>query len=102
MEPASKLRSIELLEQYFGIKHRRQNYYDSAKDWLSLKSKVESTAVNFAKRHYAFCYDILFYPKLRNRLICNFSLILKPNTGIGLSVFYFKKTLMLRIRKKEA
>ncbi len=61
MEPASKLRSIELLEQYFGIKHRRQNYYESAKDWLSLKSKVESIAVNFAKKHYDFCYDILFY-----------------------------------------
>lgn len=61
MEPASKLRSIELLEQYFGIKHRRQNYYESAKDWLTLKSKVESIAINFAKKHYAFCYDILFY-----------------------------------------
>ena len=61
MEPASKLRSIELLEQYFGIKHRRQNYYESAKDWLSLKSKVESIAVNFAKKRYAFSYDILFY-----------------------------------------
>ena len=27
MEPAPKLRSIELLEEYFGIKQRRQNYY---------------------------------------------------------------------------
>jgi len=32
MEPASKLRSIELMEQYFGIRHRRQGYYDSVKD----------------------------------------------------------------------
>jgi transposase len=61
MEPASKLRSIELMEQYFGIRHRRQSYYDSAKDWLSLKSKAESIAVSFAKEHYGFCYDILFY-----------------------------------------
>ncbi len=30
IEPASKLRSIELLEEYFGIKHRRQIYYESA------------------------------------------------------------------------
>lgn len=36
MEPASKLRSIELIEQYFGIKHRRQQNYESAKDWLLL------------------------------------------------------------------
>lgn len=61
MEPASKLRSIELIEQYFGIKHRRQNFYKSANDWLSLKSKVESIVVNFAKKHYGFCYDLLFY-----------------------------------------
>jgi hypothetical protein len=27
IEPASKLRSIELLDEYFGIKHRRQSYY---------------------------------------------------------------------------
>lgn len=61
MEPASKLRSIELIEQYFGIRHRRQNYYESAKDWLSLKTKVESIVVDFAKKHYEFCYDILLY-----------------------------------------
>ncbi|NJM79193.1 MAG: hypothetical protein HC854_05260 [Flavobacterium sp.] len=30
--PASKLRSIEVLETYFGIKHRRQNYYKEAKN----------------------------------------------------------------------
>lgn len=29
-EPASKLRSIELLDEYFGIRHRRQSYYEYA------------------------------------------------------------------------
>lgn len=61
MEPASKLRSIELIEQYFGIKHRRQSFYESTVLWLSLKSKVESIALKFAKKHYEFTYDILFY-----------------------------------------
>jgi transposase len=61
MEPASKLRSIQLIEQYFGIKHRRQSFYDSAVQWLSLKSKVESIALKFAKKQYEFTYDILFY-----------------------------------------
>lgn len=60
-EPASKLRSIELLEQYFGIKHRRQSYYESVKKWLELKEKTEKMAVNFAKKHYNFTYDLLFY-----------------------------------------
>jgi len=61
VEPASKLHSIELLEQYFGIRHRRQSFYESAKEWLILKSKVESITVKFAKKQFDFNYDILFY-----------------------------------------
>jgi hypothetical protein len=61
MEPASKLRSIELIEEYFGIRHRRQDYYSSAPQWLSLKSKVEASTLTFAGRHYAFSFDLLFY-----------------------------------------
>jgi Transposase DDE domain len=61
MEPASKLRSIELLEEYFGIKHRRQSYYNAAPEWLSLKSKTENIALAFARKHYAFNFDLLFY-----------------------------------------
>ena len=60
-EPASKLRSIETLEQYFGIKHHRQSYYESAKKWRELKEKTEKIAVSFAKKHYDFTYDLLFY-----------------------------------------
>jgi len=61
VEPASKLRSIELLDEYFGIKHRRQSFYESAPKWLDLKEKVERVTVIFAKKHYSFNYDILFY-----------------------------------------
>lgn len=61
MEPASKLRSIELLEEYFGIRHRRQSYYRSAPLWPGLKSKAEGIALAFAKKHYTFNYDLLFY-----------------------------------------
>jgi hypothetical protein len=61
MEPASKLRSIELLYEYFGIRHRRQNYYQSALLWLDLKTKAESLIIGFAKKSYAFSFDILFY-----------------------------------------
>lgn len=61
MEPASKLRSIELMEEYFGIKHRRQNYYRSAPQWPGLKSKAENIALAFADKHYAFNFDLLFY-----------------------------------------
>ena len=61
VEPASKLRSIELLESHFGIKHRRQSYYKSAPQWLKLKGKIEDNVVDFAMKHYAFNFDLLFY-----------------------------------------
>ena len=60
-EPASKLRSIVLLQEYFGIRHRRQNYYAHAPGWLALKSKAESIALTFARKHYSFNFDLLFY-----------------------------------------
>ena len=61
IEPASKLRSIELLEEYFGIKHRRQVYYESAPQWSNLKTKTESISLRFAKQLYQFKFDLLFY-----------------------------------------
>lgn len=64
VEPASKLRSIELLEEYFGIKHRRQSYYQSAPQWLALKSKAETIALEFAKSIMA------------SNLICCFMMLL--------------------------
>lgn len=60
-EPCSKLRSIELLEVYFGIRHRRQRYYESAKKWIDLKEKIEKQTVHFARKHYAFDFSLIFY-----------------------------------------
>ncbi len=61
LEPASKLRSIELIETYFGIQHRRQNYYKEAKKWISLKSEVLEKVYKFAQQEYGFDYSLLFY-----------------------------------------
>jgi transposase len=61
VEPASKLRSIELLNDYFGIKHRRQLFYESVSKWLELKKKASKLVLEFAKEHYNFNFDILFY-----------------------------------------
>ena len=60
-EPASKLRSIDLMEQFFGISHQRKTYYKLAPTWLSLKEGIESKVIAFAKQRYDFNYDILFY-----------------------------------------
>jgi len=61
MEPASKLRSIELLETYFGIRHRRQRFYEAAARWLSLKQEVEKQTLRFAEDEFQIDYRLLFY-----------------------------------------
>lgn len=60
-EPASKLRSLELMEQFFGIKHSRKTYYKIAPKCIELKESVEHKVIAFAKQNYAFQFDIVFY-----------------------------------------
>ncbi len=60
-EPASKLRSLELMEHYFGIYHSRKTYYRMAPKWIRLKDLTENKVVSFAKEFYSFNYDLLFY-----------------------------------------
>lgn len=60
-EPASKLHSIELIETYFGIRHRRQRFYESARKWLDLKERIEKQTLDFAKKQYGFDFSLLFY-----------------------------------------
>lgn len=60
-EPSSKLRSIELMEVYFGIKHRRQRFYESAPKWLFLKETIERRTLDFARKQYGFDFSLLFY-----------------------------------------
>lgn len=60
-EPASKLRSLELMEQFFGICHSRKAYYKIAPNSIDLKKTVEDKVVKFAQVHYSFNFDILFY-----------------------------------------
>ncbi len=61
IEPASKLRSLELLETYFNIKHRRQSLYDMLPKLLKLKNKVEELTLNFAVKEFNFDFTIVFY-----------------------------------------
>ncbi len=61
LEPASKMRSIALLETYFGIIHRRQSYYREVRKWLSLKEQVQQVVLSFAQKEYGFDYRLLFY-----------------------------------------
>jgi len=60
-EPASKLRSLELMEQFFGVRHSRKTYYKIAPKCIELKEVVEGRIVAFAKEHHSFSFDIVFY-----------------------------------------
>ncbi len=60
-EPSSKLRSLELLELFFGISHSRKQYYKIAPNCLNLKEIVEQKVIDFAGIEYSFKFDLLFY-----------------------------------------
>lgn len=61
LEPASKLPSITLMEIYFGIKHRRQRFYESAPRWIYLRKAIEKQTLSFAKKQYNFDLSLMFY-----------------------------------------
>ncbi len=61
IEPTSKLRSIDLMKQYFGINHRRQRYYESALNWTKLKDRIEERTLEFARKEYGLDMSLLFY-----------------------------------------
>lgn len=60
-EPASKLHSLELIEEYFGISHGRRDLYR----WISklpvLKDQVEAYVTAVAKKHFGFNFTMVFY-----------------------------------------
>lgn len=60
-EPASKLRSLELMKQFFDCNHSRKTYYKIAPMCVKLKETVEQKVIDFAKENYAFYFDIVFY-----------------------------------------
>lgn len=61
IEPASKARSLELLETYFNIKHRRQTLYNILPALLKLKDRIEELTINFAIKEFDFDFAIVFY-----------------------------------------
>ncbi|MGB6067885.1 MAG: IS1634 family transposase, partial [Desulfomonilaceae bacterium] len=61
IEPASKLRSLELLMTYFNIKHRRESFYHILPELLKLKDKIEELTINFAVKEFDFDFAIIFY-----------------------------------------
>lgn len=61
IQPASKLESLKLLSEHFGIEHKRADLYRSIAGIISLKGTVKKKNIAFAKRHFAFDFSIVFY-----------------------------------------
>lgn len=61
IQPASKLQSLELLREYFGINHRRQTFYETLPKLLPLKDTIEKLTVKLAKTELAFDFSLVFY-----------------------------------------
>jgi len=61
IEPASKLRSLELLKDYFGVKHLRKHFYEALPQIATLKDQVEKKAIALAKKEFNFDFSLVFY-----------------------------------------
>lgn len=61
VEPASKLQSLELLKEYFGISHRRQNFYEALPGLAKLKDSVECLTARLATIEFGFDFSLVFY-----------------------------------------
>ena len=61
IEPASKIRSMELIKEYFGIKYSKNIMYKGLLKIRELKPKIEKIAVEYAKKNLSFDFSIVFY-----------------------------------------
>lgn len=61
IEPSSKLHSLKLLKDFFGIKHFRQYFYQALPQIAALKDKVETRVLATAKQEFNFNFSLIFY-----------------------------------------
>ena len=61
VEPTSKLRSIKLLKRYFDISFSKNYLYKNLPSLNQLKESVERVAVQCAKRHFSFNFNLVFF-----------------------------------------
>lgn len=61
IEPASKLYSVELLDELFGIKYSRRDFYRHLPTFGENKDKVTGKTLSFAKKEFNFDFSLVFY-----------------------------------------
>lgn len=61
VKPCSKLESVELLWEYFGIKYSKSNLHRKVLDLLDLEEEIFKSAIKYAKKHLDFKFQFVFY-----------------------------------------
>lgn len=61
IQPASKAESLDLLIEFFGIKHSRSLFYRNLKKITALKETAEKITIEFVRKQFAFDFTIVFY-----------------------------------------
>lgn len=61
IEPASKLRTLELLERYFGVQYSERTLYRTLKSFALYKEEAERIALTYAKKHHTKDISLVLY-----------------------------------------
>ncbi len=61
VEPCSKLRSISLLDKYFGILYPKNSLYLKLPLINNLKTEAEKIAVNYTRKNLSFDFTLVFF-----------------------------------------
>lgn len=61
LEPASKIKSIELLDKYFGITYRKTTAFRELLKLPNLKEQIINVAIKYAKKNLDFDFSLVFY-----------------------------------------
>lgn len=61
LEPASKIKSIDLLDKYFGIKYKKTTVFREFLKIIDLKDVVGRIAIKYARDHLGFDFSLVFY-----------------------------------------
>lgn len=61
IEPVSKIKSIELIKEYFGIKYAKNTMYRGLRKFNAIKADIEKTAIQYAKNKLNFDFTVVFY-----------------------------------------
>lgn len=61
LEPASKLKSIMLLEKYFSIRYKKTTVFRELPELVNLKEEIIRIAIKYARDNLNFDFSLVFY-----------------------------------------